>query len=773
MPRKDLVRRLTFLRPLYRLVPTELRRRAVDRLVGRRRPDPSEDRIDLPPRGHLWRAPEGWTPQVTVVVTAFNDSPYLGHALRSLVRQDLTDFECVVVDDASTDLTLDVAVAYARKDDRFRVVHHEGNAGLPAARNTGLGYARAEWVTFLDADDFLWPSALSRRVAAAAADPLCAGVYCDWRAVPPDADPGTKPSKPRSLQPVTFSDLRWETPFIASAPVLRTEAVRALDGFREELRSAEDFEFYLRLLRAGYWVGYTPYVGIGYRQVPGSMIRSDPAKHAEVVRSVVDSLDAELEPGAITGAVAPFTRPLSYYARESTVLRRQVRFLGLAHLTSRDEQVQRVLDLLNRDLLRLPLPFDPVEEAYSYAVQRSRLDGPEHEETRAALRRGLTESLQPLVTRPEPPVRTAPASAAEGEPVTGRRSLVAKSGRTTGVRPLGPRPDITNEGHEELARDHVLLVPQSRYHVDDLGPLSVELARRGIPTRFMVTPKAPGTVLVELAKYTDTVLSWEPLLPDRVPVAGVVVMNDWGPTRELIQSADARGAATFAKVEGVQDFADADTNQQRSAYRTARYVLAQGPYDVKALPDRDVHVVGNTRLERIWLEPPTAIGSDDPVLINFNFTYNVLTDHADSWLVSAQGGITDAGRELTVSMHPAQLNRYATAARNITAQPIRHELTRSAALVSRFSTVLYESMARGVPVIYHNPHGEKVPDFQEPRGAFLKTVDQDQLRDAVRLLPEWQVEYRARCQEFFQHQVDLDPRTPSEVRGAAVIAGLL
>ena len=351
--------------------------------------------------------------------------------------------------------------------------------------------------------------------------------------------------------------------------------------------------------------------------------------------------------------------------------------------------------------------------------------------------------------------------------------MVTKSGSTAPVRPLRPLPRVVTEGHEDLARDTVILVPQSRYHVDDLGPLADELGRRGIPTRFMVTPQAPDTVLVELAKYADLALSWEPLLPDRVPVAGVVVMNDWGPTRELIQSADRRGAATFAKIEGVQDFADADTGQQRLAYRTARHVLAQGEYDVKALPDRDTHVVGNTRLERIWRQPPAAPDGEHPVLINFNFTYNVLTDHADAWLVSAQDGITQAGRDLVVSMHPAQKARYATAARNVTDQPIRHELTRSAALISRFSTVIYESMARGVPVIYHNPHGEKVPDFQAPQGAFLRTVDQAGLRDAVADLAQWQVDYRARCRDFFAHQVDVDPHTPAEARGAAAIAGLL
>ena len=736
--------------------------------AGHRRPT----RTDLPPEGHRHQVPTGWRPAVTVVVTAYNESRYLGEALRSLLGQDLPDFECIVVDDGSTDLTIDVAAGYAAVDGRFRVFQHEGNAGLPAARNTGLSHTRAPWVTFLDGDDFLWPGALSRRLEAVQDTPNCAGAYCDWRAVPQDGGPRTRPTAPRSLHRATFPAAQWETPFIASAPVLRTEVVRALGGFSEGLGSAEDFEFYLRLLRAGYWVGYASYVGIGYRQVPGSMIRARPALHAEIVRTVVDSLEAEIGPDAIPGAIAPYTRPLSYYVRESAVLRRQLRFLALALLTGDADQTRRMLNLLNRDLLLLPMPFDPVEEAYRYAVQRAGLSGPEDVSRRNELRRRLGDLLGPLL---------APATAATprdaGTPATAlaapRATVVAKTGRVVDVRQLRRVPRLVADGQEDHARGAVVLVPSSRYHVDDLGPLAEQLAERGVPSCFMVPPKAPETVLTELAKYTDVVLSWEPGLPDRSPVAGVVVLNDWGPTRELVECADRHGAATFAKVEGVQDFADADTGQQRLAYRRARYVLGQGPNDVKALPGRDVHVVGSTRLERIWHEPPASPGPLDPVLINFNFTYNVLTDQADAWIVSTQGGIEDADRSFVVSMHPAQKARYAASARNVTDQPIRHEALRSGALVSRFSTVIYEAMARGVPVVYHNPHGELVPDFQDPRGAFLRTTSRPELRDAIRELGDWQADYRSRCAGFFADQVDVDPGLGSAARGAAVIASLL
>ncbi len=750
---------------------TATTRRLFNAVLGRLYTNAGEG-SEFPPTGHSYRVTAGWQPYVTVVVAAYNDNRFLGEALASLIDQDFVDFECVVVDDGSTDLTLDVAHAFAAVDERFRVIHHEGNAGLSAARNTGLSYADAPWVTFLDADDFLWPSALSQRLEAVTDDPECAGAFCDWRPVPEDASPKDRTTKPRDLTRATFPESRWETPFIASAPILRTSIVRSLGGFAEGLHSAEDFEFYLRLLRAGYWINYARYVGIGYRQVQGSMIRGNPALHVEVVRSVINMVESEIDADTIPGSVAPYTRPLSYYVRETAALRRQLRFLALAHLTGRAEQVERVTAQMDLQLLRHPLPFDPIEDAYEYAVQRLRLWDPRYIARREELRLELQTTLRPLLhdVRDSPSGGPAPPAAGETEGLR-RRTVITKGGRTSGVVELGKTPRLVGIELEHFARHTVVLVPQSRYHVDELGPLAEELARRGIPTSFMVPDNTPPSVLTEMAKYTQFVLRWDASLPDRCPIAGVVVLNDWGPARLLIECAERHGISTFAKVEGVQDFTDVDTGRQRLPYRRARYVLGQGPSDAKSLADRDVFIVGNSRLERIWLEPSSRLDASQPLLVNFNFTYNVLTQQADSWILSVQDGIDDADREFVVSLHPAQ--KHSDLVRNPTPQPIRHELTRSAALVSRFSTVIYEAMARGVPVIYHNPHGEQVLDFQNPRGAFLKTTSRVELRDAIHRLNDWQVDYRERCTSFFAQQIDVDPDRPSGVRAAEAIVGLL
>jgi glycosyltransferase involved in cell wall biosynthesis len=102
--------------------------------------------------------------RVAVIVPAFNYGRFLVDALDSVAAQTHLDWECIVVDDGSTDDTEAVARRYAARDSRFRYLRQE-NRGVSAARNSGLRESSAPYVQFLDADDRLAPAALERHVA--------------------------------------------------------------------------------------------------------------------------------------------------------------------------------------------------------------------------------------------------------------------------------------------------------------------------------------------------------------------------------------------------------------------------------------------------------------------------------------------------------------------------------------------------------------------------------------------------------------------------------
>jgi hypothetical protein len=102
------------------------------------------------------------SPIVSVIIPCYNQSAFLAQALKRLSQQTLHDFECLVVDDGSTDNSASIASQFAESDSRFRLFRKE-NGGTATARNVGLRNARGRYVQFLDADDALDESKLERQ----------------------------------------------------------------------------------------------------------------------------------------------------------------------------------------------------------------------------------------------------------------------------------------------------------------------------------------------------------------------------------------------------------------------------------------------------------------------------------------------------------------------------------------------------------------------------------------------------------------------------------
>jgi glycosyltransferase involved in cell wall biosynthesis len=107
-------------------------------------------------------------PRVSVIVTCYNYARYVGHALNSVATQTFKNFDCVVVDDASTDDSATVIERWIdeRKDARFRLIRNTTNSGQTTSFAVGLAATNGEFVAFLDADDFWFPEFLHRHVEA-------------------------------------------------------------------------------------------------------------------------------------------------------------------------------------------------------------------------------------------------------------------------------------------------------------------------------------------------------------------------------------------------------------------------------------------------------------------------------------------------------------------------------------------------------------------------------------------------------------------------------
>ncbi len=151
---------------------------------------------------------------ISVVIPAYEARAELPMCLASILAQTLEDWECIVVDDGSTD-RLDDLIEAAR-DPRVRVVRHETNRGRGAARATGLGEARGELIAWQDADDWSFPDRLERQLTALQAEPdakfvgsavavadgsdRCVGLRCDL-------EPGARVLSPLEPPPVAHPTL--------------------------------------------------------------------------------------------------------------------------------------------------------------------------------------------------------------------------------------------------------------------------------------------------------------------------------------------------------------------------------------------------------------------------------------------------------------------------------------------------------------------------------------------------------------------------------------
>ena len=98
---------------------------------------------------------ETFQPLVSVVVPVYKVEDVLARCLDSLCRQSLREIEIIMVDDASPDRCGEICEQYAERDARFKVIHHPDNRGLSIARNTGIAHASADYLMFVDSDDWV------------------------------------------------------------------------------------------------------------------------------------------------------------------------------------------------------------------------------------------------------------------------------------------------------------------------------------------------------------------------------------------------------------------------------------------------------------------------------------------------------------------------------------------------------------------------------------------------------------------------------------------
>jgi hypothetical protein len=189
-------------------------------------------------------------PRVSVIIPAYNYARYLPETLSCVTRQTLFDWECILVDDGSTDDTRGLAEAFCRADSRIRY-HHQRNLGLPAARNTGVNLSRGQYIQFLDADDLIAAEKLEKNVACMERDPEIDVCYTHYRLLDSASgtllDPWTRDML--GADPLQDFLFRWELGLCIPihCALFRRSLWPAGSPFDESLTGKEDWIFWVDL----------------------------------------------------------------------------------------------------------------------------------------------------------------------------------------------------------------------------------------------------------------------------------------------------------------------------------------------------------------------------------------------------------------------------------------------------------------------------------------------------------------------------------------------
>jgi glycosyltransferase involved in cell wall biosynthesis len=182
-------------------------------------------------------------PLISVVIPCYNQARYLAEAIESAASCDYPT-QIIVVDDGSTDDTSALAMGMPS----VTLIRQE-NAGLAAARNTGLGAAIGEFVIFLDADDRLLPDGIDAGARTLIAHPDCAMAYGRCVMMGPGGEFWPTPEQPVVLSDHYGSLLRTNRIWMPAMAIFRLEAVARVGRFRSGADAAADYDLYLRIAR--------------------------------------------------------------------------------------------------------------------------------------------------------------------------------------------------------------------------------------------------------------------------------------------------------------------------------------------------------------------------------------------------------------------------------------------------------------------------------------------------------------------------------------------
>ena len=185
-------------------------------------------------------------PLVSIIIPTFNRAHLIGETLDSVIAQTYTNWECIVVDDGSTDNTDALMAAYIAKDSRFQY-HHRPKDRLPggnAARNYGFEVSKGEYIQWFDSDDLMLPEYLEKKITSFSPNSfitICTGYSIDEKLY------NRQLKKMPSITHLFKQYVLWQSKIMLPSIIFKRSFINGKSLFDEELLRGQENEFFSRL----------------------------------------------------------------------------------------------------------------------------------------------------------------------------------------------------------------------------------------------------------------------------------------------------------------------------------------------------------------------------------------------------------------------------------------------------------------------------------------------------------------------------------------------
>ncbi len=189
-------------------------------------------------------------PLISVIMSVYNSEPFLRQAIDSVLAQTFSDFEFIIVDDASTDGCPAIIQRYAQADQRIHHIRLARNQGLGHARHVGLAHAKGKYIANMDSDDVRRADCFERQVEFLRAYPEIGAVGTGVEAVRADMSPLFTYKMPSRHAMIVFSFFVGQG-IVFGAMLARRELVVAQGGFNQAHRESGDTDLLARMIAAG------------------------------------------------------------------------------------------------------------------------------------------------------------------------------------------------------------------------------------------------------------------------------------------------------------------------------------------------------------------------------------------------------------------------------------------------------------------------------------------------------------------------------------------